>query len=191
MSDYEIHVTLGEPGLAPGQGADIEALRTSVITGSGGLGVGGRGFHAVGVAVPGVQRIVCSTGKAAYSEAIEVGECSITSDPAAETTDNGTTYDFELLEARVVGARQLPGQIPTPSPLDTQSLTVAAKIDGQHIPIWGGYCYEADRIKSRDGIDSFSLRGREYIYWIAGARLDPRWLDWDERAFRPQNPRAG
>ena len=185
----EISVVVGEPGLMPGQGGTVDALRTFMV-GNRPSDNYAHGWHAVGIEVPGVKVIKTLTGRAHPLEPFKPGTATVTCWTGAKPSEGEPGW--ETVMARFSGTTNpaASGFYPTPDPIDAQSLTIVAitEIPGTdpvvkiQWPIWSGYVIGHGATVLADGRNAYRIEAAEYINWLQG-RADPRYIAVADRVF--------
>ena len=189
----EVVTVIGEPGLMPGQGGTVDALRSEIIANRA-IKVGARGLDAVGLELPGALRVVTGSGKPQYTSHVAHGTCTFVGFAYDTITDNGIEYDWERIDKRIDGINLDNPAGPLPSPLDNQQLTVVLKLtnpaDDSVVfwPLWNGYARRLRRGRDEEtGRDVYAVSGVENVHHLGAATLDPRWLSESSRAFAQQH----
>ena len=188
-----IKATLGEPGLGPGQGDAVDALRTAVIEhqGSG----AGRGYHAVGLGLD-LTMFRASSGAPHELDGFNVGDATVTGIPGRRAAGEP---GFDTWWNRLVGARrneEQPGAAIrglSPSPLDAQTMTVYVEVPDEagtgtlRLPLWSGYAGIGPQFSADARRDAYSVQAREYPAWWS---LSPLTAEFVEPAYRslPSQP---
>ena len=189
----ELHAVIGEPGLAPGQAADLEALRFAVVDRHGLIDWGSRGFHAAGLELPGLRRASCTSGGGHPLARLSAGSAQVNG-LAFDTIHDvgGANIGWEQIWTRVTGGRKSAGAFSVPSPLDAQTLTLIWRIGLEFWPVWSGWISGGRRTESnrRGSAGTWSLFAKEYSSWLQTAQLDARFVP-QPRLRYPQDQEAG
>ena len=168
-------VVIGPPGLAPHQGADVEALRTWAAT--------GLGDRQIGYEVPGVQAVRLGHGHLHPLQGLAPGSGTVVCDMAlAADTDDGqiSHADIEdwmsgthIVINQIAGS--LHGRVYGPVNVEPVLMTVMVRLSdtGPWWPRYSGWVRRIRRQRRRDGTDTVTYDLQDTLTWLGQAALIP------------------